>query len=84
MKFPADHIRDLWRGLQKSYLIDYDALLSGYAPSREAVEAVGSIARDLRYHATGKPGSFFWGEFYTYFKSSPLTDGYGSIGSCDG
>lgn len=38
-------------------------MLSGYAPSAESVEAVGSIARDLRLKATMKPGSFFWGKF---------------------
>lgn len=35
-------------------------LLSGYAPSAEAVEAVGLVARDLRYRATVHPGRFFW------------------------
>lgn len=31
-------------------------------PSAEAVAAVGKIARDLKYNAVTKPGSFFWGE----------------------
>ena len=61
-RFPASHIRDLYEGLKQSYLTDFDALLSGYAPSAAAVEAVGTIARDLKYKAIGKPGSFFWGE----------------------
>ena len=62
-RFSGDHIRDLYAGLKQSYLTDFDALLSGYAPSAAAVEAVGTIARDLKYQAIGKPGSFFWGEF---------------------
>jgi len=37
-------------------------LLSGYAPSAEAVEAVGAIARDLKRASSANPGSFFWGE----------------------
>ena len=36
-------------------------MLSGYAPSAAAVEAVGAIGLDLRKKAQGQPGSFFWG-----------------------
>ena len=61
-RFPAEHIRELYVGLQQSYLTDFDALLSGYAPSAEVVEAVGEIGQDLKKRAEGKPGSFFWGE----------------------
>ena len=35
-------------------------LLTGYAPSAAAVDAVGQIARDLKLQAGTKPGSFFW------------------------
>lgn len=35
-------------------------LLTGYCPSASVVSAVGKIARDLKYNATMKPGSFFW------------------------
>jgi pyridoxine kinase len=35
-------------------------MLSGYLPGAPAVEAVGAIARDLKYKHTMKPGSFFW------------------------
>ncbi|KKY14607.1 putative pyridoxine kinase [Phaeomoniella chlamydospora] len=59
-RFPAEHIRELYVGLQQSYLTDFDALLSGYAPSAEVVEAVGEIGQDLKKRAEGKPGSFFW------------------------
>lgn len=59
-KTSAGEIRDLYDGLCQSYLTDFDVLLSGYAPSAEAVEAVGVIARDLRFKSTNKPGSFFW------------------------
>ena len=37
-------------------------MLSGYAPSAEAVDAIGSIARDLKLKASTKAGSFFWSE----------------------
>ena len=37
-------------------------MLSGYAPSAAAVEAVGAIGIDLQKKAKSKPGSFFWGE----------------------
>lgn len=43
-------------------LTDFDVMLSGYAPSAAAVEAVGEIAMDLRRKHEGSPGSFFWGE----------------------
>ena len=36
-------------------------MLTGYAPSAEAVEAIGAIARDLRLRRSTKAGSFFWG-----------------------
>lgn len=38
-------------------------MLSGYAPSAAAVDAVGAIGMDLKQRSAGKPGSFFWGEF---------------------
>lgn len=37
-------------------------MLSGYAPSAAAVEAVGAIGMDLQRKAEKNPGSFFWGE----------------------
>jgi pyridoxine kinase len=46
--------------LRDSKLDDFDMMLSGYIPGREAVEAVGAIARELKFKATMKPGSFFW------------------------
>jgi pyridoxine kinase len=36
-------------------------MLSGYAPSAAAVEAVGAIGQDLQRKAADRPGSFFWG-----------------------
>lgn len=38
-------------------------MLSGYAPSAAAVEAVGAIGLDLQRKAESNPGSFFWGMF---------------------
>ena len=60
-KATADDIRDIYEGLKQSYLTDFDMMLSGYAPSAEAVEALGSIGRDLKFKSSMKPGSFFWG-----------------------
>ncbi|KAL9005053.1 MAG: hypothetical protein Q9188_002160 [Gyalolechia gomerana] len=59
-KTSADEISELYTGLKQSYLIDFDVMLSGYAPGPEAVDAVGAIARDLKLKASTKPGSFFW------------------------
>ncbi|KAI9828767.1 MAG: putative pyridoxal kinase [Thelocarpon impressellum] len=59
-KATASEIRDLYDGLARSSLDDFDVLLSGYLPGAAAVEAVGSIARDLRLKCNAKPGSFFW------------------------
>ncbi|MCJ1463764.1 putative pyridoxal kinase [Pseudocyphellaria aurata] len=59
-KSSAQDISDIYEGLKQSCLTDFDVMLSGYAPSAESVEAIGSIARDLRLKATMKPGSFFW------------------------
>lgn len=61
-KASAQDIRDIYNGLSQSYLTDFDVLLTGYAPSAEAVEAIGSIARDLQLKASTRPGSFFWGK----------------------
>jgi pyridoxine kinase len=60
-KSSAQEIHDIYEGLKRSYLTDFDVLLSGYAPSADAVQAVGVIARDLKTKAAMKPGSFFWG-----------------------
>ena len=62
-KATAAEIRDLYDGLSKAGLNDFDVLLSGYAPGSEAVEAVGTIARDLRLKSSTKPGSFFWSTY---------------------
>ena len=61
-KTTAEEISDIYSGLKQNYLTDFDVLLSGYAPSAEAVQAIGSIARDLKLKATTKPGTFFWGK----------------------
>jgi pyridoxine kinase len=60
-KSSAEEIHNIYQGLKRSYLTDFDVLLSGYAPSADAVQAVGVIARDLRTKAAMTPGSFFWG-----------------------
>lgn len=55
---------DLYAGLEKSHLTDFDVLLSGYAPGAKAVEAVGQIAKSLKDYRLGygvRP--LFWGEF---------------------
>lgn len=61
-KASAQEIRDLYEGLAQNYLTDFDVLLSGYAPTAAAVEAVGDIAQDLKCRAEPNPGSFFWGK----------------------
>lgn len=57
----AEEISHLYAGLKQSYLTDFDVMLTGYAPSIEAVNAIGAIARDLKLRASTKAGSFFWG-----------------------
>lgn len=59
-KASAEDILEIYNGLKQSYLTDFDVMLSGYAPSAEAVDAIGSIARDLKLKASTKAGSFFW------------------------
>jgi pyridoxine kinase len=56
----ASEIADLYEGLTQSHLDDFNMMLSGYLPGAASVEAAGTIARDLKYKATMKPGSFFW------------------------
>lgn len=60
-KSSAEHILDLYEGLRQSNLSNFDILLTGYVPSAEAVQAIGKIGRDIKFNATTKPGSFFWG-----------------------
>lgn len=48
--------------MRQSNLTDFDVMLSGYAPSAAAVEAVGAIGMDLQRKADKNPGSFFWGK----------------------
>ncbi|KAJ5086112.1 hypothetical protein N7532_010883 [Penicillium argentinense] len=56
----AQEITDLYQGLCQSNLTDFDVMLSGYAPSAAAVDAVGAIGMDLKKKAEKNPGSFFW------------------------
>ena len=63
-KASAQEIRDLYDGLKQSYLTDFNVLLTGYAPGAEAVDAIGSIARDLKLKGSMKPGSFFWSKIF--------------------
>ncbi|PWY86970.1 Ribokinase-like protein [Aspergillus heteromorphus CBS 117.55] len=56
----AEEITALYEGLTQSNLTDFDVMLSGYAPSAAAVEAVGAIGMDLQRKAEKNPGSFFW------------------------
>ena len=60
-KTSAEEISQLYAGLKQSYLTEFDVMLTGYAPSAEAVEAIGAIARDLKLRWSTKAGSFFWG-----------------------
>ncbi|KAL8825303.1 MAG: hypothetical protein Q9191_004499 [Dirinaria sp. TL-2023a] len=59
-KASTEDILEIYNGLKQSYLTDFDMMLSGYAPSAEAVDAIGSIGRDLKLKASTKTGSFFW------------------------
>lgn len=61
-KTSATEILDLYEGLRQSNLTNFDVLLTGYMPSAEAVQAIGTIGRDIKLNAGTKPGSFFWGE----------------------
>lgn len=61
---PVQEIEELYEGIKEAGLNDFDMMLSGYAASKEVVEYVGKIARDLRYRTSTKPGSFFWSECY--------------------
>lgn len=60
-KTSATEILDLYEGLRQSNLTNFDVLLTGYMPSAEAVQAIGTIGRDIKLNAGTKPGSFFWG-----------------------
>lgn len=68
----AQEITDLYEGLCQSNLTDFDVMLSGYAPSAAAVEAVGAIGIDLQKKAEAKPGSFFWGRPFLFSIKEPM------------
>jgi len=82
---PED-IKDLYKGLTDSHLVDFDVLLSGYIPSAEALHEVSIIARDLKTkHEFMKPGSFFWildpvmGDQGRLYVSQDLVQGYKNV-----
>jgi len=60
-KVPAKEIKELYEGLKQSDLINFDMMITGYTASKEAVNTVATIGRDLKFRSTTKPGSFFWG-----------------------
>ncbi|KAJ9659831.1 putative pyridoxal kinase [Neophaeococcomyces mojaviensis] len=83
---PPEEIRDLYKGLTNSYLLDFDVLLSGYIPSAEALHEVALIARDLKTRReVMRPGSFFWildpvmGDQGRLYVSEELVKGYKSV-----
>jgi pyridoxine kinase len=61
----AEEIWNLYLGLQQCHLDNIDMLLSGYIPSAEAVQIVGNIAKDIKARNQSRPGSFFWGIYFT-------------------
>jgi len=61
-KSTSEEIAELWQGLRQSHLDDFDMMLSGYCPSADVVIEVGKIAREKKFAASTKPGSFFWGQ----------------------
>lgn len=60
---PAEEIQSLYDGLKQSDLNHFDMMLTGYTASKDALEVVGSIGRDLRLNTNMKPGSFFWSTY---------------------
>ena len=83
-KSSAEEISDLYTGLKQSYLTDFDMMLTGYAPSAEAVDAMGSVARDLKLKSSTKAGSFFWGMLMMCVKVIKEIAEQDSTRSCDG
>ncbi|WPH02448.1 Ribokinase-like protein [Acrodontium crateriforme] len=59
-KSSPEEVAELYEGLKKAKLDNFDMMLSGYCPSATLVEQVGKIARELKLRATTSPGSFFW------------------------
>lgn len=59
-KSTPEEVEELYQGLKDTGLNNIDVLLSGYCPSAALVEQVGKIARERKFAATTKPGSFFW------------------------
>jgi len=83
-KTSAEEISELYAGLKQSYLTDFDVMLTGYAPSAEAVDAIGSVARDLKLKSSTKAGSFFWGNSRSSERSMELVAKNGSTGPSHG
>lgn len=71
-RVPADEVLELYEGLEQSNLHDFDMMLSGYAASKEVVEVVGKIGRELRDRTSIKPGSFFWSRSLPWACREPL------------
>ena len=59
-KSTSEEIAELYDGLKDAGLNKFDVMLSGYCPSAAIVEEVGRIARERKFQATTRPGSFFW------------------------
>ncbi|CAK4030801.1 pyridoxal kinase [Lecanosticta acicola] len=59
-KTTPEEVAELYEGLKKARLANFDMMLSGYCPSAALVEEVGKIGRDAKLRTSTKPGSFFW------------------------
>lgn len=72
-KVPAEEIKELYDGLKQSNLANFDMMITGYTASKDAVDTVAAIGRDLKLKNTTRPGSFFWSMFISSYCHRGIT-----------
>ncbi|EST05517.1 Phosphomethylpyrimidine kinase type-1 [Kalmanozyma brasiliensis GHG001] len=60
LRFDAEHLQDIFDGLDKNGLLRYSRMLTGYMPSAAVVQTVLSLVKKLRAREGGEEGGLIY------------------------
>ncbi|KAJ1032971.1 hypothetical protein NDA16_000250 [Ustilago loliicola] len=60
LRFDADHLSDIFSGLEKNGLLRYSRMLTGYMPSAAVVQTVLELVKKLRSRQGGEEGGLIY------------------------
>ncbi|SPO25800.1 related to pyridoxal kinase [Ustilago trichophora] len=60
LRFDAEHLQDIFSGLEKNGLLRYSRMLTGYMPSAAVVKTVLELVKKLRSRSGGEEGGLIY------------------------